>query len=249
MINTAYLRAYTRRRSARDWLPHRSHAVIVRADDRFVWQEPTTEDAFGVEWNGEAYLCPRFPRLRMLEGVLAFNRAYPGEALVPADAVRRAADELARLRNSEPAAQSHILSSPWHVPLRWFAAFDPDDRELYDAPFGLAVRYRTRLGAATDRIERAVRILEDAGFEEQLVSQVSDLERWLDRFDRDAMLELDYATVAALFSDGDLALDESAAEVGSSLAALAAGDYEQAGTYYAAVASRWAPAQSLTYVN
>ncbi len=221
----------------------------MRADDRFVWQESTVDDAFAVEWRGSTYVCPRFPRLRMLEGVLAFNKTYPGEPLVPPDAVRDAADELARLRSDRPSARSHILSSPWHVPLRWFAAFDPDDKDLYDGLFGVAIRYRTVLGAAAERIRRSVRILEDAGFEDHLIAQVQDLERWLGAFEGDALLELDYATVATLFSDTDLVLDDSAAEVGSSLAALAAGDFEQAGTYYAAVASRWAPVQALAYVN
>jgi hypothetical protein len=251
MIRTAYLRAYTLRDGTSEWRPHSSHrlSAIVRADDRFVWQESTADDAFTVEWQGRSYVCPRFPRLRMLEGVLAFNQTFPGEALVPSDAVREAAHELARLRSNLPRARSHILSSPWHVPLRWFAAFDPDDRAVYDAPFGLSIRYRTELGAAVDRIERAVRILEDAGFDDHLISQVQDLERWLGGFESDALLELDYATIAALFGDADLVLDESAAEVGSSLAALAAGDFEQAGTFYAAVAARWAPVQALAYVN
>ena len=252
MIRTAYLRVYLPRERASDWDPHVSRQAapnLVRADERFMWQEPTSNDAFTVEWNGRSYVCPRFPRLRMLEGVLAFSKAYPGAALIPTTAVRSAADELARLRSDAPRARSHILSSSWHVPLRWFAAFDSEDRDLYEAPFGLSLRYRGLLGAGVDRVERAVRILDEAGFDDPVISQVRDLERWLSEFSRDAMLELDYATAATLFADGDLALDESAADVGSSLAALAAGDFEQAGTHYAAVATRWAQAQALTYVN
>ena len=221
----------------------------MRADDRFVWHESTADDAFTVDWNGLSYVCPRFPRLRMLEGVLAFNRMYPGEALIPADTVQDAAAELARLRGNRPLARSHILTSPWHVPLRWFAAFHPDERDVYEAPFGLSVRYRTLFGAGADRIERAVRILDEAGFDDSVTSQVRDLDRWLEQFSRDAMLELDYSTVATLFTDGDVVLDESAADVGSSLDALELGDYEQAGIRYAAVATRWAPVQALTYVN
>ena len=48
---------------------------------------------------------------------------------------------------------------------------------------------------------------------------------------------------------GTLVLDESAAEVARSLEALKTYDYEEAGMAYAEVASRWAPAQALAYVN
>jgi hypothetical protein len=252
MIHSAYLRVYVPRERAADWRPHTAtrHAPrLVRADDRFVWQESTADDAFTVDWGGRRYVCPRFPRLRMLEGLIAFTRTYPGDALIPARAVRNAEDELARLRYDLPRARSHILTSPWHVPLRWFAAFDPTDRELYEASFGLSIRYRAAVDVAADRVARAVRILEEAGFDDAIVAQVEDLHAWLEEFSGDGMVELDYAAVGALFSEGDLVLDESAADVGASLAALAVSDYEQAGVHYAAVATRWAPAQALTYVN
>ena len=251
MIRSAYLRAYLPQERADEWRLHDLGAVrnIVRADDRFLWQESTDDDAFTAEWNGRSYTCPRFARLRMLEGVIAFDRAFPAALLVPETTVQSAQDELARLRSNAPRARSHILTSPWHVPLRWFAAFDPDDRELYESEAGLSIRYRGLLGAGVDRVERAVRILEEAGFDDSVVAQVRDLETWLSSFLREGMLELDYSATAALFNDGDLVLDESAADIGSSLAALAVGDYEQAGLHYAAVATRWAPAQSLTYVN
>ena len=214
-----------------------------------MWHESMADDAFAIEWDGLSYVCPRFPRLRMLEGVLAFSRMYPGEALIPAHTVRSVASELARLRDDRPQARSHILTSPWHVPLRWFAAFEPEDRALYDAPFGLSVRYRTPLGRAAERVERTERILDEAGFDDLVTAQVRDLGQWLQQFSENTLLELDYSTVATLFSDGDLVLDESASEVKASLEALAVGDYEQAGSYYAAVATRWASVQALTYVN
>jgi hypothetical protein len=55
--------------------------------------------------------------------------------------------------------------------------------------------------------------------------------------------------VASLFSGADLALDDSAELVASSLAALRDLDYERAGRAYGRVAERWAKAQALTYVN
>lgn len=252
MIRTAYLRVYLPGERAEPSCPDGTlhpGANIVRVDDRFLWQESTSDDALTVEWNGRGYVCPRFPRLRMLEGVIAFNRAYPTTLLLPEPIVRNAVAELARIRNDSPRVRSHIMASPWHVPLRWFAAFDPARRELYEASHGLSIRYRGFVGDGVDRIERAVAALEGAGFDDGVVNQVRDLARWMREFSRDGMLELDYGAVARLFSDGDLVLDESGAEVNASLDALAERDFEGAGVNYGVVAMRWAPVQALTYVN
>lgn len=250
MIRASYLRVYLPRDRAGDWAPHPgSTHRRFRIDDRFVWDEPMSDDAFTTTWKQHHYICPRYPRLRMLEGALAFNRMYPGANLLPEGTIRSITNELENIRTRRPSARSHILTSPWHVPLRWFSAFDPEERELYETSNGTSIRYRTDVGTAQDRVERSVEILDEAGFDETIVDQVKDLSKWLRGFPRDAMVELDYARVGELFSGGDLVLDDSAADVKASLQALANDDYDQAGLHYAAVATRWAHAQALTYVN
>lgn len=226
-----------------------SGRALVRVTDEFVWEGPTSDDAYTAEWMGSTYVCPRFPRLRMLEGVLSFRDDHPGSALASELAVRRASQELARIRSLLPTARSYILTAAWHVPLRWFVCFDPAQREFYESRAGRSIRYRTELADALPRVTRAIDILEEAGFEDSVVEDVADLERWLHDFSNTGMLELDYHTVASLFSDGSIVLDESAAEVHRSLDALSRLDYEAAGEAYAAVAGRWAPAQALAYVN
>jgi hypothetical protein len=250
MIATAYLRVYVPASRAADLPAHVPPrlASVIRASDHFVWQESEVDDAYTVEWNGDSYSCPRFPRLRMLEGLLAFTTAYPNMPLLGDRELRRYADELAQLR-SEPGVRSYILSSPWHVPLRWFSAFRPASREVYTSGHGPAIRYRTTIGEAVDRVSWAVGVLDDAGFADSVIEQVRDLERWLREFGVESMLELDYAGVASLFPESDLVLDESATEVRKSLEALERGDYEEAGEFYMAVASRWAPVQAVTFSN
>jgi hypothetical protein len=223
--------------------------TIVRASDHFVWGETTTEDAFAVEWQGRRYVCPRNARLRMLEGLLAFSAANPGSALLPDRTLRNAADELAELRNRRPEARSYILASPWHVPLRWFIPFIPEQRDVYESSDGLSVRLRTSILLAIEPVTRAIEVLESAGFEDEIVEQVKDLERWLREFPTDAMLELDYATVAGLFAEGELVMDDSVEMVAVSIDALERLDYDGAGRAYAAVAGRWAQAQALMYMN
>jgi hypothetical protein len=135
------------------------------------------------------------------------------------------------------------------VPLRWFSIFDPDERELYQAADGLSIRYRCTVEEGMERVEHSADVLDDAGFDETIIEQLRGLSDWLDGFPGEALVELDYGGVARLFSDGDLTLDESAAEVAASLDALVRHEFEEAGVAYAAVATRWAGAQALTYVN
>ncbi len=250
MIRTAQLRVYVPKRGAGAFPPHLDpDRRILRVSDEFVWEGPTSDDAYTTQWNGATYVCPRYPRLRMLEGVLAHRIDHPGSMLASELAVRRASQEIDRIRASAPAARSHIVSAPWHVPLRWFALFDPEARELLSTGHGPTIRYRSGIGASLDRIATAIEILEAAGFDDSVIEDAHDVAEWLEGFTSTAMVELHYHTVARLFSDTDLVLDDSCACVHRSLEALERLDYEEAGRAYADVASRWAPAQMLAYVN
>jgi hypothetical protein len=217
-----------------------------------VWFESPREDAFVIEREGQRYVCPRYPRLRMLEGLLAFRNAYPepvSGTLVPESLARRAAAELDRIHARFPGARSHILTSPFHVPPRWFAAFNPREREVVPGPFGLTIRYRTGRGAAVRRLQRAAGILDRAGFDEASVAEVRDLITWLRAFPAEAVVELDYGGAARLFTEGELATDETAADVAASLRNLQRGDFDAAGEHYRRVAARWSYAQSLTFCS
>ena len=253
MTLAAYLRVYVPGgdRQVVEHVPAARPRVLVRGAYG-VWFESLRDDAFVVEHRGRRFVCPRHPRLRMLEGLIAFRNAYPvpvGGFLVPEALAHRAAAELDRIHARHPGARSHILTSPFHVPLRWFAAFDPAERELLPGPAGLGIRYRTGRRSALHRLERALRILEGAGFDEAATIQVHDLIEWLRPFPGDALVELDYAGTTRLFSEGELATDESAAEVAASLAALQRGDLEGAGEHYSRVAAHWSHAQSLAFAN
>jgi hypothetical protein len=217
-----------------------------------VWFESLSDDAFVIEQSGRRLVCPRHPRLRMLEGLLAFRYAYPpgiGESLVPETLARRAAAELALLQADRPEARSHILTSPFHVPLRWFVVFVGKERELLSGPGGPGIRYRTSRRSALRRLQRAGRLLEAVGFDEDTVGLLRDLAGWLQPFPPDSLVELDYGGVAGLFSEYELASDESAADLAASLTALQRGDPEEAGEQYTVVAARWARVQALSFAN
>ena len=256
MASAAYLRVYLPEDEIDSYPEHRAAVphggTVIIGDEHVVWHESDRDDAFVAEVDGHRYLCPRTPRLRMLEGLIAFRRAYPGATgmvLVPEPVADQAVDELEHLHRHHPEERSHILTSPFYAPLRWFAAFDPADRELVELRDGLSIRYRTFLGAAVLRLERAVAVLDGVGFDDSVVEEVRDVARWLEGFPEHALVELDYGGAARLFSDSDLVLDETAADVHASLAALEQGDLDEAGDRYAEAAGRWAHAQALTYAN
>jgi len=130
-----------------------------------IWGEVPRDDAFITTHNGRRFVCPRFPRLRMLEGLVAFRNAYPGltaSLLVPERLADAAVRELESIQ-ATGGVRSHILTSPWHVPLRWFSAFSPDEREIIgDDDQGLSIRYRTLQGDALPRLRRVVDVLDEA---------------------------------------------------------------------------------------
>jgi hypothetical protein len=251
MIKAAYLRVYEQSDAVADDTG-RPEDRLREVSEYGLMSESLNDGVLVATWNDAQYVCPRFPRLRLLEGLLGFRNAYPGltaELLIPEEVAERAAAELEALQNRDPDAKSHIMSSPWHVPLRWFSAFDPSERIVESRNGATALLYRTTIAQADDRLTRALVTLQNAGFQDAVIDQVQELYNWVAGFDDDCLIELDYGGVADLFSDGSLALDETAADIQSSLSALEAGNLDEASDHYANAAARWAHAQSLTYMN
>lgn len=210
------------------------------------------EGAFVREIEGELFVCPWRTRLRMLAGLLAFRDSVPEEvveAFVPVAAARRAAHELVELGERHPDVRSHMLHANWHVPLRWFAAFDPSDRILTEDRSGLRIRYETPMREARARLARALDILGTSWIDEEVNKAVRQLAAWLDQFSTEAWLELDYASVAGLFDPDDLVEDRSAAQVWACLEALEAGDVLRAGRVFGSVTERWSEVRARELAN
>ena len=231
-------------RIARHWL---ATGAMLQTDGFGV-----TDGAFVRRTQGDLMVCPWRTRLRMLAGLLAFRTSIPEEVadqFVPEDEARRAAHELAELGELHPEVRSHILHANWHVPLRWFAAFDDTERILTEDRSGLRVRYETSLTSGRARLQRALEVLEQAWIDSSVVESVRELLAWLSEFSDEGVLELDYSSVAAMFPDEDLVDDHSAAEVTTCIDALAAGDVERAGRTFATLSERWTEVRSREVVN
>ena len=251
MIATAYFRVYLPSVRVGGLPPHRDLNAVgeLTVSKEFVWSEPTQDDAIYTVWQGSQYASPRNSRLRMLEGIIAFGGAAEGSMLVPENQRLSAIVELSKLKRTSALARSFILSSAWHVPLRWFSAFRATEREIYTEGDLTSIRYRTSIGEAIDRVRWATSVLESAGFPEGPIEHLTELEHWLADFSPDSMVELDYGRVSTLFQEGDLVFDESANDVRESLLALESGDFPKLGDGYQRVARRWASPQAYTFTN
>ncbi|MCA1694863.1 MAG: hypothetical protein LC749_09080 [Actinobacteria bacterium] len=267
MIATSYLRVYQpasvfSTEEQAHWLRERSEIDRSEHSAARRWLISTSlpsdpvlapgEGAFVRKYDGQVLVCPWRTRLRMLAGLIAFRGSVPeevAEAFVPEESARDAAHALAQLDEDHPEVRSHILHANWHVPLRWFAAFDDSERILTEDKDGLRVRYEAQLSTAAARLEQALGILEGSWIDSGVTDAVRELLEWLAGFPEDGLIELDYASVAQIFSHDELLEDHSAAEVWVCLDSLAAGDVVRAGSVFGTLTDRWTEARAHEVVN
>jgi hypothetical protein len=204
-----------------------------------------------VDWEGRRMVCPRNLRLRVLESTVAFANAFRGlgAGLIPEGAAQAADRELTAYHRSHPEHRSHILTSAWHVPVRWFSAFDPSEKEVYEGPEGPRLRYRTDIDKARSRVRRAHEVLVKLAVFPGPAEELGQVLGWLEPFPDDSMVELDYQDVSELFDPQELVFDDSCDQVNQSIDALEDGDMMRAGECYGRVVTRWAPAFSVTFSN
>ena len=245
MTKSAYLRVYSPEVSgSNDPVPGfvRTYGLLSEAEGETQWT---------VEWNGQRLVCPRNLRLRVLESTIAFANAFRGmgAGLIPETEARAADRELRAYHRNHPEHRSHVLTSAWHVPVRWFAAFEPGEKEVYEGHEGPCIRFRADMGAARRRVRAAHTILSRMTMFSGPAQELDRLLDWLIPFPETSMLELDYGEVSTLFDPQDLVLDDSCDQIRQSLEALADGDLLRAGECYGRVVTRWAPAFSVTFSN
>src|SRR5947199_326750 len=106
--------------------------------------------------------------------------------------------ELGKLRRRDPHAVPFVRQSAWHVPLRWFVLFRPEERSLADDDRGrLRLRYRAPVRRAMRRVENVLPTLRRSDLA-QLGELVVELHQWIATFDPKSVLELDYGELSDL---------------------------------------------------
>lgn len=245
MTKASFLRIYSPEvASSREPVPGfvRTYGMLSEAEG---------EDHWTAEWNGRKLVCPRNLRLRVLESTVAFANAFRGigSGLIPEDAAVAADRELRIYHSRHPTHRSHVLTSAWHVPVRWFTAFAPSDKQIYETEVGPRIRFRTNIADAQQRVKKAYEVLLGIGVFQGPAEELGQLGEWLDGFPDESMVELDYGDVSDLFDPHELVFDESCELIRESIEALADGDMLRAGENYGRVVSKWAPAFSVTFSN
>ncbi len=169
------------------------------------------------------------------------------EAFLPSVVVEQVTRDHQRWRAEHPEERPHILTSNWHVPLHWFAAFDPGEREVrLTGP--RAMLYRTRMSAARRRMARALRTLRSA-LDGPVTEGAEQVARWLEEFHPRSYVELDYGGLVQLLTDSAMVEDTSAADVTDALSALRSGEAEWARECYDRVIRRWQTVRFLEQAN
>lgn len=192
--------------------------------------------------DGDTYVCLGHNRLRTLLGLIAFERSIP-DAVVPLflseQELARARAELETIQTEFPEVRPSVIQSVWHVPLRWFVCFDDSERRIEQADDAPTIRYETRAEDARRRVADALQTLTGGIVHPVIVGMIYELKEWLATFDASSLLELDYASVAALFDPDEIADDHSASDVWNAIRALGDGDGMKAGLFYQRANERW----------
>ena len=230
--------------------------------------ERESGEAFVHEEGGVVYLCPWRTRLRSWLALEELRDELPEtllDAAVPPVVRAQAEADWDRWRAANPDGRPWILTSTWHVPVRWFLPFGPEDRHFTPSqaePAGgpesgpaakrrtaPVLRYRTPMAQARRRVARGYRVLRENLDEGPLVGGVEEIGRWLEEFHPRSLVELDYGGLVHAIPEQRLAEDDSAADVADGVAALREGDESRAGAAYRRLTDRWRPVQELQYAN
>ncbi len=210
------------------------------------------EHAFVAGGDGVARICPWRTALRSWESAEEFTAGMPGSlagAFLSPAAAEQARQELTAWRVKHPQSRSHIVTSTWTVPVRWFALVSADERELSLEDGRREVVYRTSMAQARRRAARALSRVRKGMGDTPVTIAVEQLARWLEDFHARSLVELDYGGLVWLCSDRQLRDDTSVADVAAALDGLAAGDGAAAGAAYDRVAQRWREAQLAQNAN
>jgi len=215
--------------------------------------DPQVEHAFVHRVGGQSYLCPWRLQVRRWQAIADFRSGLPAEvadAFIPPGAAAVAERELSRVRSAEPDLKTYNLGATWQVPLRWFVAFEGEERRLRLDGQQTTLTYLTTMANARRRVARALAVLRRTlADEEGFVDGVEDLGRWLEDYHLRSLVELDYGGLVRLFDDTELDSDESAADVAHALACLAEGDVDEATEAYQRVSVRWGAARAVEVAN
>lgn len=171
------------------------------------------------------------------EGLL--RASFPPHVLAEAEADDRA------WTAAHPDSVPHLRTSSWHVPIRWFAAFQDSERVVERGPEPSVV-YRTTMVEARRRLSRTHALLRRTAPRDRLTGAVRDLGAWVNEFHPRGVLELDYGGLVELLGVEEVARDPSVTTMGEVFAALGDGRDTDAWARYRTVVDHWRSVQRMS---
>jgi hypothetical protein len=220
----------------------------VRSLKRSITNEPPNlkpDGAHVLEHEGKRYIAPWSTAARCWAALDDFKYTLPPSVIkffIP----QTIEDSINSTIDIVEDKVSHILTSTWSIPPRWFALFSPDERLRGVNEDGHFTIMRTAIANAKSRCTFTHQAVLGAFGEGAVEGEVAELLAWLEIFDPKSIVELDYGGLATylnkqLIENGEAGLDAdtSIEDVTSSIAGLASGDGALAGRGYERLVSRW----------
>lgn len=189
-------------------------------------------------------VCPMDIRARSAAALVGFlSTAHPSlkaAALTSSeDSVR---EKATRVLAELPSGAVHTVSTTWTVPLPWFTLVDPATRHLVLAPRDDGRRqlcWRVAMSDARARVTKAHELASGAMGDQGPTKVLEDTGRWLEHFDDQSAVELDYGGLVQLLTDEELKADTSAADVHAILDALEREDVDEIASRFEKLRDFW----------
>jgi hypothetical protein len=213
------------------------------------------DGVYVLDYGKKRYVAPWSTAIRCEAAIAEFNLIVPTSIVnlfIPSNGQYSHNDISSNYNYTVP----HILTSRWNIPPRWFALFAPEERTRGINIYGHFTNIRTSKFNALNRCKSTHQTILSTFGPGQVEVEVADLVAWLELFDKDSVIELDYGGLAnylnkILTDSGEIGLeaDTSIEDVLTSIAGLAAGDSEEAARGYERVATRWRRVSQLELAN
>ena len=198
-----------------------------------------------LEIDGKTYIAPWSTTTRYWAALEDFKSSLP-TSLIPFFIPQKLEESIKLSGEITEDKVSHIITSTWSIPPRWFALFSPEDRLRGNNQDGAFTILRTTIAKAKQRATFTHQSVLNAFGVGPIEVEIEDLIKWLEIFDIRSIVELDYGGLATylnnhLVLNGELGLeaDTSVEDVASSIAGLASGDGALASRGYERLVSRW----------